>query len=252
MKGHETPAHTAAWSLDGRTLVSLSNDGAVLVWNAESGEKLRDLTQAERVRASTLALSQDGALVAIPWKEGAARIWNVETGAHLRDLPGHPGGIRALAFTKDRRLVTAGADGTVKTWDPASGEVVLAFGAEPPSPIVAVAVSRDGSRIAIACEDRSIRIHATDTGRRIAATSGHDSSVQALAFSPDGARLASASADQTVRLWDPRTGDSVLTLPHDAAVWSVAFSTDGSRLLAIPLDSTVVIRTARASGTPTR
>lgn len=78
LDGHAATAQTLAYSADGKTLVSGSQDGIVKLWNVH------------------------------------ARIETVTFNSHARDM--HPG-VRAVAFSNDgAHLVTAGARGTVIVW----------------------------------------------------------------------------------------------------------------------------------------
>ena len=70
----------------------------------------------------------------------------------------------------------------------------------------AVAVAPDGSWLATAGEDGSVRIWDPATGELRAVLTGHTGWVRALAVAPDGSWLATAGEDGSVRIWDPATG----------------------------------------------
>ena len=99
--------------------------------------------------------------------------------------------------------------------------------------INSVVYSLDGTKIATAGSDGTVRIWDPHTRQQLVEMKGHRGSVVAVAFSPDGAGLASASEDATLRLWDVATGEAVHVLDEGAAdIHALAFSPDGS-LLAI-------------------
>ena len=94
-----------------------------------------------------------------------------------------------------------------------------------------VAFSPDGSRLASASDDKTVKVWDATSGRQMLTLEGHSDLVRSVAFSPDGKRLASASDDRTVKVWDVTTGKETLVLKgHASRVMSVAFSLDGKRL----------------------
>ena len=108
------------------------------------------------------------------------------------------------------------------------------------SEVNAVAFSQDGSLLASASDDQTVRLWNPTTGQEVQKLEGHTSRVNAVAFSQDGSLLASASHDQTVRLWNPTTGQEVQKLEgHTSRVSAVAFSQDGSLLASASYDQTV-------------
>jgi WD40 repeat protein/tRNA A-37 threonylcarbamoyl transferase component Bud32 len=108
-------------------------------------------------------------------------------------------------------------------------------------PVQAVAFNTDGSRLASAGFDLTVKVWDLATGRVLLSLEGHEDTVNGLAFSPDG-RLASASSDRTVKIWDPIAGRLLATLVgHDAAVRSLAFSPNGLWLASASTDRTVRI-----------
>jgi WD40 repeat protein/serine/threonine protein kinase len=101
------------------------------------------------------------------------------------------------------------------------------------APVLGVAFSPDGARLASVSEDQTMRLWETATGREIHVARGHTGPVNTVAFSPDGRRVSSGGNDGSVRLWDAATGRCLgVCEGHGERVWAVAFSPDGQRLVS--------------------
>ena len=168
-----------------------------------------------------------------------------------RVLEGHGGGVSSAAFSPDGNLLASSAtDGTVRLWDPATGQLIATLEGHGDW-VDGVAFSPDGDLLASAGSDGTVRLWDPATGQLIATLEGHSDWVQSVAFSPDGRLLASASSDRTVRLWDLATGQPTATLQsHTSGVSSVAFSPDGNLLASASSDRTVRLWDP-ATGQPT-
>jgi hypothetical protein len=70
-----------------------------------------------------------------------------------------------------------------------------------------VALSKDGSLIAIAGDDTYVRLLNAADFKLVRTLKGHRERVDAVAFSPDGKLLASAGWDGAIKLWTLATGD---------------------------------------------
>jgi WD40 repeat protein len=158
----------------------------------------------------------------------------------LQTLEGHSDFVRSVVFSPDgTKLASGSADGTVRVWDMATGQVEHTL--EGHSDWVwSVAFAPDGSKLASGSDDRTVRVWDMTTGQVERTLEGHSDWVRGVAFSPDGSRLASGSEDRTVRVWDVVTGQAECTLEgHSDRVWSVVFSPDGTKLASGSADRTV-------------
>jgi WD40 repeat protein len=69
-----------------------------------------------------------------------------------------------------------------------------------------VCFSPDGTRLASASQDATVKVWDTAAGHEALSLKGHTGAVNSVCFSPDGTRLASASQDATVKVWSAATG----------------------------------------------
>jgi hypothetical protein len=189
------PLRHVAWAADGsRLVVTMLASGTVHVLDAADGTARRTVDVGDEATALAASPTADvaavgtegGLLVVVPLGEGTPR------------RLGSPGErIEAVGFAGDR-IVTAGADGVLRVWNPARDAEEASLRVE--TPLLRLAVSADGRRAATADRTGRIRIHALPSGEVVETIPWHDGQVRGLAWGGDV--LVSADADRRLALWD--------------------------------------------------
>ncbi|CAE6399688.1 unnamed protein product, partial [Rhizoctonia solani] len=112
------------------------------------------------------------------------------------------------------------------------------------SPVLSIAYSPDGGKVAAGCDDHTVRIlNAHDGTPLLDPLQGHTDWVRSVAFSPNGKLVASGSDDHAVRVWNAYTG-APTTDPlkgHEKRVASISFSPNGMQIVSGSWDHTICI-----------
>lgn len=204
---------------------------SLFVAAAAQGAELRG--HGGPVRA--IAITADGQTAITGSFDAKAIIWSLETGEARDVLLFHDDQVDAVAILADGRLASAGADGRIALWEDGKSTPVSVLEGHK-APITSLAVSPDGSLLASASWDGTVRLWPLDGGGpRI--LSGHQGNVNAVAFLSDGT-LASAGEDKTVVLWLPE-GDAQPVRIDLATPLTVLATLDGDRLVAGSVDGTL-------------
>ncbi|MGH9361516.1 MAG: WD40 repeat domain-containing protein, partial [Thermoanaerobaculia bacterium] len=112
LRDHEDSVTSAAFSPDGRRIVTTSRDNTARVWAVDgSGEPV--VLRGHEGDVESAAFSPDGKRVVTASFDGTARVWAVDGFGEPVVLRGHEIAVLSAAFSPGgRRVVTASADGT--------------------------------------------------------------------------------------------------------------------------------------------
>jgi cytochrome c len=171
-----------------------------------------------------LAISVDGKTLLSGSFDTAAIRWSLATESAEQVLRFHSDAVNAVAFVGDGRMATAGADGRVAIWTPGRPQPDRVFEGHS-GPVAGLAISPDGSKLASASWDHTVRILSLpDGGTRV--LQGHSQNVNGVAFAPDGKSLVSVGYDLTARIWRlPGGSADIVMMP--SPLNAVAISPDG-------------------------
>jgi WD40 repeat protein len=254
LTGHTGAVFSVAFSPDGKTLASGTDDHTIRLWDVATGRPTGQPLTGHTGTVLSVAFSPDGRILASGSVDDTIRLWDMFTGRPIGEpLTGHTRSVTSVAFSPDGRILASGShDGTIRLWDVAYGRAIGTLTGHT-GYVESVAFSPDGKILASGSDDHTVRLWDVATGRPI--RQPLTGQVDSVAFSPDGKTLASGSNDATIRLWDVATGRPIgkpLT-GHTGYVGSVAFRPDGRTLASGGYDGTVRlwdVATGRPIGSP--
>ncbi len=176
-----------------------------------------------------LAISPDGSHAVSGSFDTSAVRWSLTRNVAEQVMRFHDNAVNAVAWLKDGRIVTAGADAHIAIWTQGKSEPDKVLDGHT-GPIAALAVSPDGSTLASASWDHTVRLWPLNGGApRV--LEGNSQNVNGVAFSPDGSDLVSAGYDATLRIWHLNNGGVIVrNLP--TPLNSVAIAPDGEIVAA--------------------
>jgi WD40 repeat protein len=229
LSGHTNQATDAAFSSNGRWVVTTSRDGTARVWKAGGKPLAVLLGHGDAVNGASF--SRDGYSIVTASDDGTARLWEAGTAPQLRVLGEHAGPVNWAEFDRaGARVVSAGSDGRAKVWRLRPRRLLAVLPHR--GPVRRARFSPNGKMIVTASDDGTSVLWSAATGKRIHVLRHRDSVVDA-AFSPNGRYVVTASKDRTAAIWRAATGARLRLLHHPGPVVSAAFSRDGRLILTV-------------------
>ncbi|TQN72753.1 Guanine nucleotide-binding protein subunit beta, partial [Colletotrichum shisoi] len=239
LKGHLAKIYAMHWSTDRRHLVSASQDGKLIIWDAYTTNKVHAIP----LRSSwvmTCAYAPSGNYVACGGLDNICSIYNLNQQREgptrvARELSGHAGYLSCCRFINDRSILTSSGDMTCMKWDIETGQKVTEF-ADHLGDVMSISLNPTNSNTFIsgAC-DAFAKLWDIRAGKAVQTFAGHESDINAIQFFPDGHSFVTGSDDATCRLFDIRA-DRELNLYGSESILcgitSVATSVSGRLLFA--------------------
>jgi guanine nucleotide-binding protein G(I)/G(S)/G(T) subunit beta-1 len=253
LKGHFGKIYAMHWAQDSKKLVSASQDGKLIIWNAFSTNK----EHAIALRSSwvmTCAYAPSGTMVAAGGLDNIVSIYRI--GGDKRgltadkpaaELSQHEGYLSCCRFIDDKSIISASGDSTCILWDIERGSPKQVFTAHQ-SDVMSISLCEEVNPsifVSGSCDASAKIWDIRQSGKSAAASfSGHESDINSVVFLPDGTAFATGSDDSSCGLFDLRAGQQINRYSSNkilCGVTSVAFSKSGRLLIASYDESTVHI-----------
>lgn len=227
-----------AWSPDGSLIGSTSEDGNLYLLSPKDGKILKKIDVANSPH-TPITFSNDSKMI-ISGGDMILHLHDVATGERIEPtmgLPGKIGGYQhiAVGVAASRVYLSSGTKWEVRDRNDETQN--RSFNEK--SEVSAMALSRDGGLLAIACERGAISVRDT-TNFELVGSMSSGASVNALAFLPGGKQFISAGDRNFVFLWSVAGGKRIRSFEgHSDDVFSATLSSDGDQLITASKDKTV-------------
>jgi WD40 repeat protein len=201
---HPNLVRHAAFSPDGRRLVTAGMDGVARLWDVATGQEIAPgIRQPGPLMGAVF--SPDGGRLLVTSTGGGVQLLDVATGRAAVPPLEHLGVVSHAAFSADgTRVVTTGGDGAARVWDAATGEPLT-----PPllhgEALLGAAFRPDGRRLVTVGKETTARVWDVVTGQPLTPRMPlNDARLRrALTLSRSGPpRRFALTWEQAVRLWD--------------------------------------------------
>lgn len=222
--GHTMPIRCLKWGGAG-FIYSGSQDRSVKVWDVKAGKLHRSL-EGHAHWVNSLSMNTEYALRTGPYDHKGSSPKDetaiVEACQQKYD---------EIAKANGELLVSASDDFTLYLWRPSATQKPILRMTGHQQPVNFVQYSPDGSMIASASFDKSVRLWNGVNGKFMAVFRAHVQSVYQVAWSADSRMIVSSSKDSTIKLWSVSKKKMIEDLPgHADEVYAVDWSPDGDRV----------------------
>jgi WD40 repeat protein len=266
LTAQSSPLTALAWSSDGTKIAAGTyyggyyngNPGMGLTWLWQAPGGSRNAwtgASVSLVRASTnlfgkvtaVAFSTDNIKLASGCAAGSNFVASVPDGSFVATRPAYntavePAAVTSVAFSPRGVMASGCEDSTVRVYNTNNWNLLWTSTTNAnghTTNVTAVAFSKDGTLLATASMDQTIKIWSANQGIIQHTFTGHTNGVTSVAFSPDGSKIVSGCMDGTVKVWDSN-GNCLVTIPaHALPVTATVFSADGSFVISGSDDGTV-------------
>ncbi|CAO3622743.1 unnamed protein product [Cunninghamella blakesleeana] len=235
LKGHLAKIYSLHWAQDKRHIVSASQDGKLIVWDAYSSNKVHAIP----LRSSwvmTCAYSPSGNFVACGGLDNICSIYGLKTRdgpmRPTRELSAHTGYLSCCRFINDRQILTASGDMSCMLWDIDAGVKTEEF-LDHTGDVMSLSLGPNPNVFVTGACDATAKVWDIRTRKCVQTFVGHESDINAVQFFPNGNAFATGSDDASCRLFDLRADCELSTYSSEAVlcgITSIDFSVSG-RLL---------------------
>ena len=207
------PVSAVAASPDGKWLATAARDNVIRIWDAASGQPVKELP-GHTGTVNSLKFSPDNTRLASGSADKSLRVWDI-AGGRIFAQAETANEISAVAWVLGgKQLASAGGDALIRLWQvPEQADGALTPGKEMPGhtqPVTALEASGDGKQLLSGSGDGSVRHWSVESAKQVRQMD-HGAPVLAVAVAANGKFFASAGGN-SARIWNAEKGQQIAEL----------------------------------------
>lgn len=234
--GHSSSVYTL--DSDANYIYSGSADCFVTRWEIASGKQDKFAIKFEFAVYSLRLINQQQQLL-VGLASGDLHIFDLITRKELKFYQQHKEAIFCIQYNeKLNQFYAADAVGNLSVWDAVSFDLLGYFPLDC-GKIRRIAVDSSGEKLALACQDGTIRVIDALTFSELHKIDAHNDGVGSVVFSPtDATILYSGGKDALLKKWNIQSKQLLITIPaHNYMIYELQFI--GEHLLSASRDKTI-------------
>jgi guanine nucleotide-binding protein G(I)/G(S)/G(T) subunit beta-1 len=243
LKGHFGKIYAMHWSA-GQTkyLVSASQDGKLIVWNAHTTNKIQAIPlRSSWVMTCAYYASEGGNgtdMVACGGLDNLCSIYKLskdpapEQGRNTSiELAQHEGYLSCCRFRNEKEIITSSGDSSCIQWDIERNKPVSTF-SDHTGDVMSVSLCPESNSplfVSGSC-DSTAKLWDTRVSHAVASFVGHESDINSVSFTFDGNAFGTGSDDSSCRMYSIKSFKQIADFASErilCGITSVAFSHSG-------------------------
>lgn len=237
--GHRGAVYALQGTANPDLFLSAGGDGKVVRWDLrepERGEQVADALKS----IYAIHFDRERKLLFMGNNEGGLHLVDLSEGEELRHLVAHKLGIFRIVPLGRDRIVCSGGDGAISIWKIPSMELERQVPLSDEK-VRGLAVSGDGSLIAIAALDGRVHVLDTQYLNTVRTIEAHERGAASVCWHPTKPVLITGGRDGHLRFWRSENGfDGLHAMPaHRANIYGIAFSPDDTLCATASRDKSV-------------
>ncbi|KAJ5273520.1 hypothetical protein N7478_008645 [Penicillium angulare] len=209
LEGHNYGINFLSQSPDNSRYLSSSMDGAIKLWDLNTGGCTLQL-DGHREEISSVLWSQDGSSLVSASHDKTIKVWDLSSGKCTSTLEEHSEWVTSLSWSPDgKNVISVSDDGSAKIWDPASGCCTKTVVGEADVKLSVLWPLSETTRLITVKKDDEIKVMDLATGKYIATLEESIKDIDSIMGLGDGFRLILTASHSRQIMWNFSTGNII-------------------------------------------